>query len=419
MLELKVESLGKVEDWLEAVPSKYTKKNYKAGVKRFEAWYSKSITTLIGSPDASNVLLKFYVYLKNEHCQNTARNQTNACVQFLHYFKTNVDLPPYVWTTEVSLKDHPMSIEELRRMNSLANLKEQLVLELGLLGFRIGDIITLKKSDVNLDAEPPIEFNIRARKEGTIYRSFISTELRDLLKLYLPTVKGEWLFDGQREGTHAKADTLNKIIQSLAMRANIKLHGHLHWHCFRKLIMRRGTELQLNSWAVNMLVGKSVHHSIATYLTGADLKDAFLRLHNDLQLKAVQSNGLVSNLERELGIVKEALTSVEKENMTLKVRLENLQGSTMKIESRLDEYGELLASWVESAKFTDEEKEAVRRRWNIREFSQEEKQWTQEVMTVMTDLQKEKGHLDEEDMKEMKRRLKPLLEKREKAKESQ
>jgi integrase len=410
MLELKVESLGKVEDWLETVPSKYTKKNYKAGVKRFEAWHGKSITTLIGSPDASKVLLKFYVYLKNKHCQNTARNQTNSCVQFLQYFKTEIDLPPYVWTTEISLKDHPLSIGELRSMNSLANLKEQLVLELGLLGFRIGDIITLKKSDFNLDAEPPIEFNIRARKEGTVYRSFVSTELRDLLKLYLPAVKGEWLFEGQKEGTHAKADTLNKIIKSLAERANIKLHGHLHWHCFRKMIMRRGTELQLNSWAVNMLVGKAVHHSIATYITGADLKDAFLKLHSDLQLRTVQSKGIVSNLEQEMGIMKEALTSVEKENMTLKVRLENLQGNTMKIESRLNEYGELLAHWVDSYGFNEEEKEAILSKYNLRKISEQEKQRMRDVTTIMEEIRKEEGHLSKEDTNKLKKRLKAVLE---------
>jgi integrase len=208
-------------------------------------------------------------------------------------------------------------------MNLVADLKEQLVLELGLLGFRISDIISLKKSDFNLNTEPPIEFNIRARKEGTIYRTFISVELRDLLKLYLPILKGQWLFEGQRKGTHAKAETLNKIIQDLATCANIQLHGHLHWHCFRKLITRRGPELHLNQWVVQMLTGRSVHPSVSTYLTGTDLRDAFLRLHADLNLKAVQNNGKLSSLEEDGKLFAEALWELVKP-IVEKKRLERL-----------------------------------------------------------------------------------------------
>jgi hypothetical protein len=52
MLELKVESLGKIEEWLEIIPSKFTRKNYKFGVKRFETGYGRSIVNLIGNPEA-------------------------------------------------------------------------------------------------------------------------------------------------------------------------------------------------------------------------------------------------------------------------------------------------------------------------------------------------------------------------------
>jgi integrase len=329
MLELRVESLGKVDDWLETVPSKYTRKNYRAGVKRFEAWYGKSIVNLIGSSEASKTVEKFHSYMKEHFCQNTARNQGNAVIQFLKHHKTPVQVRREFWRTEISLGGHILTIEELRRMNSVADLKEQVALELGLLGFRISDIISLKKMDFNLDAEPPIEFNIRAKKEGTIYRTFISAELRDLLQLYLPTLNGAWLFQGQRDGTHAKAETLNKILQDLAARANLKLHGHLHWHCFRKLITRRGSELHLNQWVVQMLTGRSVHPSIATYLTGTDLKDAFLRLHLDLKLKAPENDSQLSNLEEDAKLFAEALWELARP-IVEKKRLEKMMQARQK-----------------------------------------------------------------------------------------
>ena len=37
-------TMGKLEDFLETIPSKYTRKNYVNGIKRFEEWYGDSIT---------------------------------------------------------------------------------------------------------------------------------------------------------------------------------------------------------------------------------------------------------------------------------------------------------------------------------------------------------------------------------------
>lgn len=317
MLKLWKETLGKLEDFLETIPSKYTRKNYRNGIKKFEEWYGKSIVTLIGNPEASKIVEKFYVYLKEKHCQNTARNQTNAVIQFLKYYKTPLDIRKSlgIYKTEVSLKDHLLTIEELRRMYEVANLKEKVILELGLLGFRISDVINLKKSDFNLNGEPPIEFKRRARKEGTIYHTFISRELKELLELYLPQVEGEYLFPGQRKGTHAKAETLNKILNNLAKRANIQLHGHLHWHCFRKLILRRGSELGIPSWNLKLLVGKSVPYSDETYLAGINLKEDFLKLHNDLSLRKTTVNNRIANIEEMVDLIAKALAKLIMQNV--------------------------------------------------------------------------------------------------------
>jgi len=166
-----------------------------------------------------------------------------------------------------------------------------------------------------LNGEPPIEFKRRARKEGTIYHTFISRELKELLELYLPQVEGEYLFPGQRKGTHAKAETLNKILNNLAKRANIQLHGHLHWHCFRKLILRRGSELGIPSWNLKLLVGKSVPYSDETYLAGINLKEDFLKLHNDLSLRKTTVNNRIANIEEMVDLIAKALAKLIMQNV--------------------------------------------------------------------------------------------------------
>jgi len=48
-MELSELTLGKIEDFLEVIPSKHTRKNYKFGIKRFEQWYGSSLVRLFSS----------------------------------------------------------------------------------------------------------------------------------------------------------------------------------------------------------------------------------------------------------------------------------------------------------------------------------------------------------------------------------
>lgn len=300
-MELSAISMGKVEDFLETIPSKHTRKNYINGIKKFETWYGDSITKLIKNPDATKTVEKFYVALKQKHPQNTCRNITNAVIQFLKYFGTDVKPRKAlgIYRTEVSTDDHRLTIEEVQRMASVADLKEQIMLEVLLLGLRIGDAITLKVSDLNkLEQEAPIELKLKATKEGTIYETFISQEFKELLQLYLPTVHGKWLFQGIRKDSHAKDETLNKALRSLAKRAGIQLHGRLHWHCGRKLVMRTGAELGISPWIIKRMLGKSIPKSDDTYLSDMDLREGFLMLSKVLKLKPNVANGRISSIER-------------------------------------------------------------------------------------------------------------------------
>lgn len=302
--------MTKVDDWLEIIPSRHTRKNYVNGIKRFEKWYGKSITTLIKSPAATKTIEKFFVYLKQNHPQNTARNVTNAAIQFLKYFGTDVRPRKAlgIYRTEKSTKHHRLTISEVQRMAEVSSLKEQISLAVWLLGFRISDVIKLKKANFDvLEQEAPIPIMIRAAKEGTIYETFISQEFKNLLRLYLPTIEGEWLLPGPTPNTHTKDKTLNRLLQRLAKRASIRLHGTLSWHCARRLVMSTGAQLGLNVWIIKKLLGKSIHHSDDTYLE-TDLKEGFLKLCGVLKLKPnANANGRINSIQEIAHVAAEAL----------------------------------------------------------------------------------------------------------------
>lgn len=313
-MELSAITMGRVEDFLETIPSKHTRKNYVNGIKKFEKWYGDSITELIKNPEATKTVEKFYVALKQKHPQNTCRNVTNAVIQFLKYFGT--DIRPRkalgIYRTEVATDNHRLTIEEVQKMASVTDLKEQVMLEVLLLGLRIGDAITLKVSDLNkLEQEAPIELKLRATKEGTVYETFISQEFKELLQLYLPTVKGKWLFQGIRKDSHAKDETLNLALRNLAKRAGIQLHGRLHWHCGRSLVYTMGIQLGISNIIMKRMIGKSVPKSDDTYLY-PDMKEGFLKLSSVLKLKPKTVNGKLSNLEEDSKLFAEALWELVK-----------------------------------------------------------------------------------------------------------
>lgn len=415
--------MTELEDFLETIPSKNTKRSYKNGIKRMEEFLGYSLTKLIKSPEASKQITKFYSWLKNErrYSQNTCRNLVNGPVQFLKYFGTEIKLRKSlgIYRSEFCLSDHLLTIDEVQRMASLANLREQVILEVLLLGLRVSDASRLERKDFDrLNEDPPVPLRIYAKKEGTIYRTYISAEFQELLRLYLPTIEKEtkYLLPGKRKGSHIDNDILNLTLQQLAEKAQVKLNGNLRWHTGRKLVLRSCAELGINQWSAKALTGKSISKDMATYLEGLDLKKDFLKLHSVLKLKHTKESNRVGDVEKTVDMLKETLTTLEKENMVLKTRIDNLQSNTMNLEDRLNDIGDFVAHKVEFGPYTEAEKEAVRRKFNIREFPEEKRQLMHDYNEIAMDLQKAKGYLDEKDMVELKKRFKARLKKREKAK---
>jgi len=114
-MEVCAVTMTKVDDWLETIPSKNTRKNYVHGIARFETWYEDSITKLIKSPEATRTVEKFYVYLKQHHPQNTCRNLTNSMIQFLKFHRTEVKPRKSlgIYKTERAIDNHMLTISEV------------------------------------------------------------------------------------------------------------------------------------------------------------------------------------------------------------------------------------------------------------------------------------------------------------------
>jgi integrase len=322
--------MGKVEDWLSAIPSKYTRKSYKHGIQKFEEFYGKGIETLIKSEESGKTVEKFYAWLKEKgYCQNSCRSLVNAPIQFLKYFGTDVRYRKNlgIYRSVITTRDHRLTIQEAQEMAKVSDLREQILLEVLLLGLRIGDVVNLEWKTFDANGEPPIPIDIYTKKEGIVAKTFISAEFRELLDKYIPTLDPENPYLVQSKKGNLTTKRIDAILKDLAKRAGIKSHGIFRWHIGRKLFLRTCAELGISSWSAKMICGKAIPKSDDTYLWETNLKNDFTKISEVLKLKPRTANGKLSNLEEDCKLFAEALWELAKPIVERK-RLERLAQKT-------------------------------------------------------------------------------------------
>jgi integrase len=308
--------MGKVEDWLSAIPSKYTRKSYKHGILKFEEFFGKGIETLIKSEESGKTIEKYYAWLKEKgYVQNSCRNLVNAPIQFLKYFHTTVEYRKKLgmYRSVRTTRDHRLSISDVQEMAKVSDLREQILLEVLLLGLRIGDVVNLEWKTFDVNGEPPIPIQIITKKEQVEAQSFISSEFKELLDKYLPTLdkKNRYLFQSKKGNLTTKR--IDGILKDLGNRAGIKTHGLFRWHIGRKLFLRTCAELGVSSWSAKLMCGKAIPESDDTYVHDAELKNDFVKVSKVLRLRQeVQGNGRVSDMQKELEELRQAMRIIAK-----------------------------------------------------------------------------------------------------------
>jgi integrase len=314
-----------VEDWLSGIPSKYTRKSYKSGIKKFEnEYYHKPIENLIKSPDAGKVVEQFYCWLREKHGQNTCRNVVNSVIQFLKFHGTEVKYRKalQIYKTVPTTRDHRTVISEIQEMAKTSDLREQVFLEVFLLGLRIGDVALLEWRTFDQNGETPTPIEINTKKEQVIARTFVSEEFKQLLNKYLPLLDktNPYLFQSKRR-RHLSTKQIDNILKGLIKRAGIVNHGLFRWHTGRKLFLRTCAELGISSWSAKLMCGKAIPASDDTYVHDAELRNDFMKISETLRLfpKTIpQAENKIKNLENAIG-------QLENENIAFKTRIDLLQ----------------------------------------------------------------------------------------------
>jgi len=347
-----------VQEYLDSVSNPRTKKGYRKGIKEFCQWFGKTaeeilqmrkddLTQLVGenlieyknrASRFEKEIEKFHANLLQTHPINTARNYTLGIRQLFRYYEMTVRFRTgsKVGKTVKTTKNFPLTIDHVRAMFDVADLRERVILSMATdLGLRIGDFIALKKSSLPLlNQEPPIPFELMTDKEDVVAHGFLSQETVDLLKVYLPTLErkngDQYLFPSNGE-SHISDEWMNRLLQNLSRKARINLNGKdLTFHCFRKMFLSAAIDSGIGLTAGKKLCGKAIAQSDDTYLTTVNLRQKFILLKRFLTIKEqpkVDTNAIES--------LRAAVTGLQEDLTTQKLITETISQDNIKTKEQL------------------------------------------------------------------------------------
>ncbi|TSA57654.1 hypothetical protein D4R42_01180 [bacterium] len=302
----------------------------------------------------------------------------NAVIQFLKFHGTEVKYRRalQIYKTVPTTRDHRVLINEIQAMAKVADLREQILLEVFLMGFRIGDVALLEWRTFDQNGEAPIPVAINTKKEQVVARAFISEEFKQLLDKYLPLLdkSNPYLFQSKRR-KRLSTKQINNRLKKLVERAGIKNHGLFRWHTGRKLFLRTCAELGISSWSAKLMCGKSIPASDDTYVHDAELKGDFLKIADVLRLfpkTILQADDKLEKLEN-------ALRHVEEENAVSKTRIEMLQKDFLALKKTVEKlYPKELKFCISNEK--GEIEEHTETFDNPEEYLESERKFAREVM---------------------------------------
>jgi len=346
-----------VQEFLDSLSSKGTKKIYKMGLKKFFNWSGKTadqilkerkddltqrpnedlVTYKIRASKFSKIIEQFHAYLINEGYKiNTAKSLTNGIRQLFRYYQMDIKVRNGSSLNRIvqTQRNFPLTIEHVRKMYAVANFRERALLSMATdLGLRISDFLKIKKHDLpDLSLETPISFDIMTDKEDVIAKGFLSQETVELLKKYRTTLTPDnpYLFpSSQNKPKPISRTQIGNLLNDLAQKAGLRINNgkSLTFHCFRKMLLSASIDSGIGLTAGKKLIGKKIPQSDDTYLTTVNLRNKFIKLKNFLTIKEqpkIETENIeslkkaISKLQEDLTTQKTITNVISKENQEIK-----------------------------------------------------------------------------------------------------
>ena len=363
-----------VQEFLDSLPSRGTKKVYKYGLNKFLKWSGKTadqvlqerkddltqrpnedlVTYRNRAQNYAKIIERLHTdLLKQGYKINTAKSLTNGIRQLFRYYQMDIKVRngSSLNRTVKTQRNFPLTIEHVRKMYQVANFRERVILSMATdLGLRVSDFLKIKTTDLpDLSQEPPISFDVMTDKEDVIARGFLSKETVKLLKKYVKTLAEDnpYLFPSSQHRPKPISRTqLSNLIKDLAKKAGLKINNgkSLTFHCFRKMLLSASIDSGIGLTAGKKLVGKTIPQSDDTYLTTVKLRELFSQVKKFLTINESQKmetdtidtlKKSISKLQEDLTVQKTITDTISEENVKLKEDMKNLNSELKVFEKEI------------------------------------------------------------------------------------
>lgn len=211
-----------------------TAKAYKVMIQRFIDWCTEHGTNPDDIP--YDQLLEYVLYLKSEIRYSPRTVNSNISTLrffFIYVLQRPLDktLLPYS-KVDVSEPEVLSKAEVAKFINAVPNLKHKAMFSiLYSCGLRCGELVNLRYADIS--RERMTIYIQRSKNRSARYVPLSKTSLNLLTKYWFEYGKPtEWLFPGQKPGTHISKATVGKIIQDTKARLGWE-HRRITSHTFR------------------------------------------------------------------------------------------------------------------------------------------------------------------------------------------
>lgn len=281
---------GKIDNapmdaWLSEYNEKKTMQKAKLRFALYLEWTEKTPKELIDEFDqikTKSQILQFQNYLVNDYISpktkekfkpNSIRTILTAVRAFYSSQKEMVrGLKSKIIDNEMAQGEHNFSIDDLRNMFAVANLRDKAVLATATsLGWEISAFLDLEKDFVESlvkraksQNEDFIAFDWQRKKTGSAQYGILNPMALFSLEQYLAKLAKE--NPTQKKLFDLSEPAINDIIRKLAKDSNISLIGTLRFHLMRKFLMDALSDAGLNSFEVKLILGKTIPLSDRTYL---------------------------------------------------------------------------------------------------------------------------------------------------------
>ncbi len=227
---------------------------YLGHIKRFAAYHhldlnaDDTFATSLATIDTRNLQLYLLHLLEQEQRSHAYVNQAISAIRFLFrytlqrpYIEMSVPRPKH----EKKLPDVLARDEVLQILRNVDNIKHRALLMVTYsAGLRVGEVVRLRLEDIDSQR---MMLHVRQGKGRKDRYSILSKVALKVLREYAKLYKlKDWLFPGEKPGTHLSERSAEKIFKKACQKAGILKPVSIHSlrHSFATHLLESGTDLR-------------------------------------------------------------------------------------------------------------------------------------------------------------------------------